>query len=103
LLGDPSIPADVGICKSTLEKNMRTLTVNEIQQVSGGGGYGQTVGTVAMTSGGAALGGYFAAARLGATFGSAAGPIGAVLGGIAGASAAYLYYSYAAPSLVKKD
>lgn len=70
---------------------MKELTLNEIVEVSGGG-VGQTLGTAALTSGGAAIGGYLGAARLGAALGSAAGPLGAVLGGLVGAGAAYVWY-----------
>lgn len=79
----------------TVESKMRELTLDEIQEVSGGANeLGVTVGKVALTSGGAALGSYFAAARFGATLGSVAGPIGGVVGGLAGATAAYIYYKY---------
>ena len=52
---------------------MRTLTVNEIETVSGGDrGDAAVAGAIAVGAGGAKLG-------------SAAGPAGAVLGGVAGA------------------
>ena len=73
---------------------MHQLSNFEIDKVSGAAGYGQTVGTVSMVTGGAAIGNYFVAARLGATFGSAAGPFGALVGAIVGGSGAYLYYHY---------
>lgn len=71
---------------------MRELTVGEIQAVSGAG-VGQTLGTAALTTGGAALGSYFGAARLGATLGAAAGPVGAFIGGLTGVTIAIIYYN----------
>ena len=72
----------------------KELTLKEIDDVSGAGSAGQSMGTAALVSGSAALGSYFAGARLGATFGSAAGPMGAVAGAVVGAAAAYAYYNY---------
>jgi hypothetical protein len=72
---------------------MRELSVDEIREVSGAGA-GQVVGTTALTSGGAALGSYLAAARLGGTLGAAAGPVGALGGALIGVSIAIVYYKY---------
>jgi hypothetical protein len=73
---------------------MHQLSALEINEVSGGGGYGQTVGTTALVSGSAAIGSYLSAARMGAALGSAAGPLGAFADAVAGATAAYFYYHY---------
>ena len=71
---------------------MKELTINEISEVSGGAGAAQTVVTVGVGSGSAAIGSYLAAARFGATLGSAAGPLGAIVGGMVGAGACYFYF-----------
>ena len=71
---------------------MQVLSVSEIHEVSGGG-LGSTMGTISLTSGGAALGGYFGAMRLGAALGAAAGPIGAFAGALIGGGIAYAYYT----------
>ncbi len=70
---------------------MHPLSTNEIKQVSGGGA-GETMSTIAMTSGGAALGGYYGAMWFGASVGAAAGPVGAVVGAVAFGGFAYAYY-----------
>jgi hypothetical protein len=75
-----------------LEKVMHTLSINETQQVTGGASYVRTFNTVGLTTGGAALGGYLGAMRLGATLGAAGGPVGAVIGGLAGCTIAYFVF-----------
>lgn len=70
---------------------METLSFEEINQVSGGST--KTLSRLIMTSGGASLGGYFGAVRLGATLGAAAGPVGAFVGGVAFGVAAYYIFS----------
>lgn len=72
---------------------MKELTVDEIREVSGAG-VGEKIGTAALTSGGAALGSYLAAARLGGVLGAAAGPLGAVGGALIGVSIAIVYYAH---------
>ncbi len=69
---------------------MRELNVEEIQEVSGG--IQKKIASVALVSASGALGNYLAAARLGATLGSAAGPIGTIVG--VAAAAAFVYYYY---------
>lgn len=72
---------------------MRELSVNEIHDVSGAGA-GKQIVTTGLTSGGAALGSYFSAARLGGVLGAAAGPVGALGGALIGVSIAIVYHKY---------
>ncbi|MFC4929525.1 hypothetical protein [Massilia sp. GCM10023247] len=71
---------------------MRELSIDEIREVSGASA--KQVVTVGLTSGGAALGSYFAAARLGGALGAAAGPVGALGGALIGVSIAIVYHKY---------
>jgi hypothetical protein len=71
---------------------MQVLSIDEIQEVSGGG-YGKTIGTIGLVSGGAALGSYYSAMYFGATIGAAAGPVGGLFGALVGGSIAYIYYT----------
>lgn len=70
---------------------MKALSLQEINHVSGGSA--NAVSRLIMTSGGASMGGYFGAMRLGATLGAAAGPVGAFVGGVAFGVAAYYIFS----------
>lgn len=69
---------------------MEALSLKEIDQVSGGSA--NTVSRLIMTSGGASIGGYLGAMRLGATLGAAAGPVGAFVGAVTFGVAAYYIF-----------
>jgi len=69
---------------------MRDLNIDEIQEVSGG--IQKKILSTALVSVSGALGNYLAAARLGGTLGAAAGPLGAIAGGLAAGLFAYYYY-----------
>jgi len=71
---------------------MRMLKNDEIEVVSGGGA-ARMIATAATVTGGAQIGSYLAAARLGATLGSAAGPIGAVAGALLTTAVCYYWNS----------
>jgi len=75
---------------------MRELTEREIALVSGGDAGDSTVaGGIAGATGGYR---YAKATFTGARIGSAAGPVGAVVGGVLGAATAYFTYEIATSS-----
>jgi hypothetical protein len=74
---------------------MKTLSARELDEVSAGAGFAQTVSTTGTVVGAGAIGSYLSAARFGASLGAAAGPLGAVAGAMIGAGGVYLYYHYA--------
>lgn len=69
---------------------MQVLNAEEIQEVSGG--VTEKIVPAAFISVSGSLGSYLAAARFGATLGAAAGPIGALVGGVAAGVFVYYYY-----------
>lgn len=71
---------------------MQVLSNDEIQYISGGGA-ARTIVTAATVTGGVQIGSYLAAARFGATLGSAAGPIGAVAGALLTTAVCYYWNS----------
>ncbi|WP_175016847.1 hypothetical protein [Massilia sp. YMA4] len=71
---------------------MHILNNDEIEYVSGGGAT-RTIVNAATITGGAQIGSYLAAARLGATFGSAAGPLGAIAGAMITTAVCYYWNS----------
>lgn len=71
---------------------MQTLTFEEIDMVSGAGGFGNSVlagagGAAVSTGVGAFVGGFVEGAELGAAF----GPVGMILAGAAGGGAGYIF------------
>lgn len=69
---------------------MKVISVEDVGNVQGGNSFVQW-GSTAM---GGAVGSYLGAARFGATFGSAAGPLGALAGGALAFGATYMYLNY---------
>jgi hypothetical protein len=73
---------------------MKTLTISEVGEVSGGGKVSDGVVTIGVTAGSAQIGAFLAGARLGGTFGAAAGPMGAVIGAMVGGGVTIAYLRY---------
>lgn len=71
---------------------MQVLNNDEILCISGGGS-ARNIVTAATVTGGAQMGSYLAAARFGATLGSAAGPIGAIAGALFTTAVCYYWNS----------
>ena len=70
---------------------MKVLTEREVDPVSGSDA-GTAIAKAGVMTGSVAIGTYIGAARLGATLGMAAGPVGAVAGAMIGTGIVYMYY-----------
>lgn len=68
----------------------QVISINDTEEIEGGNAYVQW-GT---TAAGGALGSYLGAARYGAILGSAAGPVGTLVGGSLAFGATYVYLNY---------
>ena len=69
---------------------MKVLSIEKMNDIHGGNSYVQW----STTAAGGALGSYLGAARFGSTLGSAAGPLGTLVGGSIAFGAAYIYLNY---------
>lgn len=69
---------------------MQVISINVAEKIQGGNPYVQW----STTAAGGALGSYLGAARYGAMLGSAAGPVGTLVGGSLAYGATYVYLNY---------